>query len=87
MALFPLKSTPSPGPIKILSVISIILVSIFVSLISITIASGHRECNAAWLVGCVATVIKPLPLNTHARAANMIAPPKLADPPINRILP
>ena len=56
-------------------------------MISETIASGHLECNAAKFDECVETVISPLPLKTHALAAKIIAPPKLALPPINNILP
>jgi hypothetical protein len=40
----------------------------------------HKGDYGKRLVGCVATVIKPLPLKRHARAANMIAPPKFALP-------
>ena len=50
-------------------------------------ASGQRECNAEWFVGCVATVINPLPLKTQARAASIIAPPKFTVPPMSNILP
>ena len=41
--------------------------------------------NGCMISRMCGTVIKPLPLKRHARAANMIAPPKFALPPIKRI--